>query len=270
MCPRTSVNGRAWPASASRVSSASTLSSELQELADGVGRVADVEVLRHAAEQVVAGDQQPPLGLVQADVRRRVAGRLDDVSTRPTSDSTTTPSTRSRSARSVAGLAGALPAAKLGPAAQRLLGHAALERDLDPAVEVGVRVQRPRRVHPDLAARAFGEQRRLAAVIRVRVRDDDQPDVLDPVPDLVERALEMGHRARLVHAGVDEHESVAGAQRPRIDVRHAGEVDRHPQPPDAGQHAFPRPTSRGRVGLRGCPTGGRSYRPRRWRRRAPP
>ena len=42
-----------------------------------------------------------------------------------------------------------------------------------------------------------------------------------------------------MHAGVDEHESVAGAQRPRIDVRHAGEVDRHPQPPDAGQHAFP-------------------------------
>ena len=49
----------------------------VQELADGVGRVADVEVLRDAAEQVVAGDQQPLLGLVQADVRRRVAGRLD-------------------------------------------------------------------------------------------------------------------------------------------------------------------------------------------------
>ena len=46
------------------------------ELAHRVGRVAVVEEERDPAEQVVAGDQQPALGLVQDDVRGRVAGRL--------------------------------------------------------------------------------------------------------------------------------------------------------------------------------------------------
>ena len=77
MWPGMSVNGRAWPASASRASSAVDDVERAQELADRVRRVADVEVLRDAAEQMVAGDQQALLGLVQADVRRRVAGRLD-------------------------------------------------------------------------------------------------------------------------------------------------------------------------------------------------
>ena len=49
-----------------------------QELADGVGRVAEVEEREDAPEQVIAGDQQTPLGLEQADVRGRVAGRLVD------------------------------------------------------------------------------------------------------------------------------------------------------------------------------------------------
>jgi hypothetical protein len=48
-----------------------------QELTDRVGRVAVVVVQRDAPEQVVAGDEQPALGLEQAHVRRRVAGRLD-------------------------------------------------------------------------------------------------------------------------------------------------------------------------------------------------
>ena len=39
-----------------------------QELADRIGRPAVVEVQRHASEQVVAGDQDAALGLVQADV----------------------------------------------------------------------------------------------------------------------------------------------------------------------------------------------------------
>ena len=49
----------------------------VEELGHRVGRVAGVEVERDAAEQVVAGDQQTALGLVEADVRGRVAGRLD-------------------------------------------------------------------------------------------------------------------------------------------------------------------------------------------------
>ena len=52
-----------------------------QEFADGVGRVAVVEVQRDAPEQVVAGDQQAPLGLEQADVRR---ARARVSRTRPT------------------------------------------------------------------------------------------------------------------------------------------------------------------------------------------
>ena len=79
MWPGTSVNGRRVAGQREpRVERVDDVERG-QELADRVGRVADVEVLRDAAEQVVAGDQQPPLGLVQADVRGRVAGRLDHV-----------------------------------------------------------------------------------------------------------------------------------------------------------------------------------------------
>src|SRR3954447_11637260 len=49
----------------------------VQELADRVGRVAVVVVERDPAEQVIAGDEQPPLGLEQAHVRGRVARGLD-------------------------------------------------------------------------------------------------------------------------------------------------------------------------------------------------
>ena len=47
------------------------------ELADRVRGVAVVEEQRDPPEQVVAGDQQAAVGLVQADVRGRVARRLD-------------------------------------------------------------------------------------------------------------------------------------------------------------------------------------------------
>ncbi len=65
-----------------------------QELARGVGRVAEVEVGRNAAQQVVPGDQQPALGLEQAH-----EGAWPGVSItvqRPRSVSTSTPATRSR------------------------------------------------------------------------------------------------------------------------------------------------------------------------------
>ena len=52
-----------------------------------------------------------------------------------------------------------------------------------------MRVQLPRRVHPDLAAGALGDRRRLAAVVDVGVRADDQAHVIDPQPGLVERSL---------------------------------------------------------------------------------
>ena len=144
----------------------------------------------------------------------------------------------------------------LGPAPQRLLRHAGLARDLDAAGDrllrrlvVGVQVPE-RRVHPDLRAGALADRRRLPAVVDVRVRADDEPHVLEPQPGLVERALEVRHRAGLVHAGVHEHDPVAGGERPGVAVRDARPRQREPQPPDAGSTRSPRPTSRLRVGLR--------------------
>ena len=72
----TSANVRPCPGRHRRAPSRSTTSSELQEFADRVGRVAVVEVQRDAPKQVVAGDQQAALGLEQAHVRGRVPGRL--------------------------------------------------------------------------------------------------------------------------------------------------------------------------------------------------
>ncbi len=51
----------------------------VEELADRIGRVAIVIEEGDAAEQVIAGDHQPPLGLVQDDVGRGVAGGLVDL-----------------------------------------------------------------------------------------------------------------------------------------------------------------------------------------------
>ena len=50
-----------------------------EEFADRVGAVAVVEEEHRAAEQVVAGDHQLALGLVQDDVGGRVARRLVDL-----------------------------------------------------------------------------------------------------------------------------------------------------------------------------------------------
>jgi hypothetical protein len=96
-------------------------------------------------------------------------------------------------------------------------------------------------VQPDLAAGALGDGDGLAAVVAMRVGDDDEPHVLEAQADLVERALEVGERARLVHAGIDEHHAVSGGQRPRVAVRDARPRERQPQPPHARQHALTAP-----------------------------
>ena len=178
------------PAGTARASSASTRSSERQELARRVRRVAVVVVGRHAAEQVVAGDQHAALGLPQADVRRRVAGRL----ARP-------PTPRGRSRPSTPGSSVAVglddrraipddwPLRACGPAAQRLLGHAA-ERATSRRRSSAASGSSTRRrhvlvvgVHPQLAAGALDDRRRLAVVVGVRVRADEQAHVLDLQPD---------------------------------------------------------------------------------------
>ena len=140
MCPWTSTNGRPWPDRPSRASSRSTTSSELEELADRVGRPAVVVEQRDPAEHVVAGDQDPVLGLKQADVRRGVPGGLvrppdaevgldlDAVDERPVGlDHLRDPR------RQVLGEA-------LGVALEDALGHSALAADLEPASERGLRV----------------------------------------------------------------------------------------------------------------------------------
>ena len=74
-----SRKGRPWPGRQRSTSSGSTSSRPREELADRVGAVAVVEEEDGAAEQVVAGDQQLALGLVQDDVRGGVAGGLVDL-----------------------------------------------------------------------------------------------------------------------------------------------------------------------------------------------
>ncbi len=75
-------------------------------------------------------------------------------------------------------------------------------------------MQLPVGVHPPRSGRA-ARRRRLPAVVDVGVGDDDQLDVADAVARAVERLLEVGHRAAVVHARVDEHDAVAGLSGPR-------------------------------------------------------
>ena len=188
----------------------------VQELADRVGRVADVEVLRDAAR---AGGRRRSAAAARAGAGRRATarGRASRSPARCRGRSRpSTPGTRSRSACSVPAWPRARAAALLGPAPQRLLRHAALAARPRSSRSSAARGPRRRaacqvRVHPDLAAGALGDRRRLAAVVDVRVGDDDQPDVARARrPTCVERALEVPIEPRLVHAGVDEHDPVAG------------------------------------------------------------
>src|SRR5215207_1595931 len=79
---------------------------------------------------------------------------------------------------------------------------------------------------------------RRAVVVRVRVGADQQPHVIDPHPGLVERALELAHRARLVEAGVDQDDAAERRDRKRVHVRHARPRQRQAQPPQARQDAI--------------------------------
>ena len=133
-------------------------------------------------------------------------------------------------------------AASLAELLERRGRHAALAGDLEAALEglvgVGGRLRHVLvvRVHPELAAGRLHDRRGLAVVVGVGVRADDQPDVLEPQAGLAERELELAHRARLVDAGVDEHDAVAGRDRVGVPVRHARPGQRQAQPPQPGQH----------------------------------
>ena len=68
------------------------------------------------------------------------------------------------------------------------------------------------------------------------MRADHEPNVLHAEPGLVERELELAHRARLVHPGVHEHHAASGRDRVGVPVRHAGPGKGQPEAPEAGQH----------------------------------
>ena len=245
MCAWTSANVRPWPARHRRAPRRSTTSSEPQELARRVGRVAVVEVDRDAAEQVVAGDQQPPLGLVQADVRGRVArASRGPARSRGRSRSRRRAAGRGRARRSArcrsrrcAGAPRRRPAA--AARGRRTGGAISSRRSSASSGSVGRVGHVPVvGVHPQLAARAVDDRGGLAVVVGVRVGADEQPHVLDLEVDLGERALEVGERAGLVHPGVEEDDAVAGGDRPGVAVRDAGPRQRQPQPPDAREDAL--------------------------------
>ena len=166
-----------------------------EELAGGIGRVAEVVVERDAPEQMVSGQQQPALGLVKADVRGCVARRLVHL---PGAQVRLHLHARQELDRGQdhAGDPVPLAAARLRVRRQRAVGHARPARQLDAALEGGCRVGRRRRhvpvvrVHPQLAPRPLYDRRRLAVVVRVGVRADQEAHLLEREPGLVESQLE--------------------------------------------------------------------------------
>ncbi len=186
-----------------------------EELADRIRRPAVVVVERDPAEDVIAGDQQPALGLVEAHVRGRVSRRLVRAKQRRGRSRPSTPSTSARSGSITFAMPDGDPRrVALGVGRERRLRHAALAADLEPAGERGLADRRRSGrgvavigVHPQLAPGALDDRRRLAPVVGVGVRADEQPHVLEAEVDLVQRALELGERAGLVRAGVDEHDA---------------------------------------------------------------
>ena len=192
---------------------------------------------------MVAGDEQPPLALEQADVRRGMARSLVDG---PHAEVGRDLDARDEVVVRLDQLGDAgrdLPDA-LGVTGERLLGDAARPGDLDPAGERGRRVLGGARrvgvvgMEPEFAAGPLSDRCRLAPVIGVGMRAGEQPHMLEPEVDLIKRALELGERAGLVHAGVDEHDAGPGRDRPRVAVGNSRPRQRQPQSPQSRQDAF--------------------------------
>ena len=254
--PATSVNGRPWPDSASRASSASTLSSELEELADRVGRVAGVEVQRDAPEQVVAGDQQPALGLVQADVRR-ARGRA---SRSPASRRGRSRRSRPRSARGRRASVPAWPVPWLRrcstqrcsgasgtPLWRAISSRRASACSRSPAAPCGARgsgasTPRSRRARRSAAPARSGRRARACRRSAARARSAGRPGRARArgAPSSPARACRC-RRARSRRPAASAHALQCGTP-----GHGSGSRSRH----TPGRTFSPRPTSRLRVGLR--------------------
>jgi hypothetical protein len=156
---------------------------------------------------MVAREQQPAFGLVQDDVRGRVAGGLVHL---PVAEVGL--HLHARQQLSVGhhdlGDPELLAAARLLVRGERLGRHAGLARDLEAPLEGALRVLGRLghvlvvRMHPELGPGALHDGRGLAVVVRVSVRADHEAHVLRSQAGLVERELELSHRAGLVEACV--------------------------------------------------------------------
>ena len=142
---------------------------------------------------MIAGDQHPALGLVQDDVRGRVARRLVDL---PGADVGLDLDPRHELAIGGYGAGDARVLAAAGALVQLEARRrdAALTRDLDPPVEGAVLVvcERthvlPGGMHPQLAAGGIEDRAREAVMVGVGVGGNEQAHVLDPRADLGERS----------------------------------------------------------------------------------
>ena len=185
MWPCTSTNGLPWPDSASRAPELVDHVQGVQELADRIRRPAVVEIQRDAPEQVVPGDQKPPLGLEQADVRRGVARASRTPSRCPDRF-------RSRRRPPAAGRARS-PARFPRPCrgrARRIAGAPLRARPLwrpissrrASASSGSVAVAKPCAVvgvKPELASGPVADRRRLPPVVDMGVGANEQPHVFD-------------------------------------------------------------------------------------------
>ena len=244
----TSVNVRPWPARHRRAPSAFHDIQRAQEFADRVGRVAEVEEQGDAPEQVIAGDQEASLGLEQAHVRgawpgvsytvpRAQVGLDDDpgqelaigldhagdarfvvlaLCAKRRSGSSGTPHWRATSRRR--------SRSPRGPAAPT---RHVLVFGVHPQLAAGP-LARSRR--PGRSGRSGRGCRRPGA--RPRRASPHMPSARSSC------AIEPVRRRALVVARVEQHDAVAGLDRPGVAVRHAGPGQGQAQAIDAGQHAL--------------------------------
>ena len=212
-----------------------------EEFADRVGAVAVIEEEHGAAEQVVAGDHQPALGLVQDDVRRRVAGRLVDL---PGAEVGLHLDPRQQLAVGLDDRGDAVVVvffAALAEAFQRRHRHAALPPHLDPLLERRFRVVGhqphvpPGGMHPELAAGPLDDRRGEPVVVGVRVGADQQAHVLEPEAGLGEGDVEAAQAPLVADPGVEEDDAAVGGDRPDVAVRDAGPEQGQAQAPDPRQ-----------------------------------
>ena len=217
-----------------------------EEFADRVGAVAVVEEEDRAAEQVVAGDHQPALGLVEDDVRGGVAGGLVDLPGAEVGldldprDAARGRARRARRSRVSSSLRASLVALQGGHR------HAALAGDLDPPLQRRLRDRRRssrtcsqrgciQSSHPA----ALDDRRRRARSGR-RGRGCRRPAARRRAAEarLGERQVELAQPAAAAHPGVEEDDSAVGGDRPGVAVRDPGPGQRQAQPPDPRQQAF--------------------------------